>query len=202
MPLLVRGNEKTGRSVRTWSIPAVDTCPGSTIACREFCYATGHRYNMPSVRQALADKWKAALETDTFIEQMSAELSHLRPGTVIRLHASGDFFSVGYIRAWITLARRHPSLAMYTYTRSWRVPGLRRELNILRRLPNVRVWASTDTDTGPSPKGWLAAHTSEEFVPGQIACMEQTGAKGTCAECRLCFVVRTDKPVKLSFRHH
>jgi hypothetical protein len=37
--LLVRGNRKLGESVHSFSVPAVDTCPGRSAPCERACYA-------------------------------------------------------------------------------------------------------------------------------------------------------------------
>ena len=42
--LLGQGNGKLGEGIYTFSLPAVQTCPGSTPTCRRECYATRGRF--------------------------------------------------------------------------------------------------------------------------------------------------------------
>lgn len=208
MTLLQYGNTKTGRSIRTWSIPAIDTCPGSTPTCRDACYALAGRYRMSTVKEGLRRKLDATL-SPRFVEMMNGELAGLRDGTVVRIHAAGDFGSVAYIRMWITLAKKNPHVVMFAYTRSWRIPELRRELNKLRRLPNVTLWASVDVDTGPAPRNWHTAELRDDWSDTGVRCPEQvyretSGAHGRphCESCRLCWTVSRQHPVKLTFKRH
>lgn len=203
--LLRQGNGKVGPNVWTWSLPAIATCPGATDGpdgCVSGCYATKGYYSYPSLQQALIKRWELSEQADRFVALLSKELDRLADGTVIRIHASGDFFSVEYIRAWVELANLYSRLTFYAYTRSWRVKELRAELNRLRKLANVTIWASTDVETGRAPKGWHRAHLESEFADGMIACMEQVGTKENCGKCGLCWKVRDDRPVKLSFKLH
>ena len=39
---------------------------------------------------------------------------------IVRLHVAGDFFAQSYFRAWAEIARLHPALLFYTYTKSLR----------------------------------------------------------------------------------
>src|SRR5690606_6120063 len=42
-------------------------------------------------------------------------------GILVRLHALGDFYSVGYVAFWDAMLRMHPRLAVFGYT-AW-APG-------------------------------------------------------------------------------
>ncbi len=67
-PLLQHGNSKLGRAIHVWSIPAVDTCPGSTAVCRKLCYALRHRFRFDSVKRRLA--WnREQCERQDFVER-------------------------------------------------------------------------------------------------------------------------------------
>jgi hypothetical protein len=54
---------------------------------------------------------------------MSQEISYLikqyGQDIAIRLHTSGDFYSLPYLNAWRTIAARFPSVFFYGYTKSW-----------------------------------------------------------------------------------
>jgi hypothetical protein len=38
---------------------------------------------------------------------------------VVRVHESGDFYSVEYFRKWLKIARKLPNIQFYAYTKSW-----------------------------------------------------------------------------------
>ena len=70
---------------------------------------------------------------------------------VVRIHASGDFYSAAYTRTWAEVARACPGTAFFAYTRSWRRPEVLAELIGLAGLPNVSLWFSIDRDSGRAP---------------------------------------------------
>ena len=46
-------------------------------------------------------------------------MSSLNPKKkIIRIHVSGDFFNINYLKAWILVAQRNPNLTFYAYTKS------------------------------------------------------------------------------------
>lgn len=165
--LLQRGNSKLGERIHTWSLPAVSTCPGKSAACAA-CYASHGFYQMPNVRARLARNLEASKAPD-FVRRMTAELAR-RKVRVCRLHVSGDFYGVSYTRGMLHICKRSPDVRFYAYSRSWRVPAILPELAELASLKNVRLWFSTDDDTGlPSevPKGVRIAYL--QTVPITVA---------------------------------
>ena len=192
------GNVKIGPKVYTYSLPAgghvSGSCPGSTNVCEEFCYAkriggiVGHIYAENLKRGAAG---LPSLPDDA---------------TLVRVHVSGDFYSVPYIRAWVRNFEARPDVQGWAYTRSWRVPELLPTLETLRALPNFELFASTDRETGPAPEGWRAAHIAEEFGPNReqparmheppgyegtrrsLLCPEETDDTPDCETCKFCFV--------------
>src|SRR5262249_35667365 len=93
--------------------------------------------------------------------QRNLELS-LRPGfaarmagfirrrgvRVVRVHVGGDFYDASYARKWLAVMRRCRATRFFFYTRSGRVPAVRRVLAAMARLDNVRAWFSCDRDVG------------------------------------------------------
>jgi hypothetical protein len=144
---LMKGNTKVGSLIFTFSLPAALTCPGATPVCLDQCYARKYRYKFSSVQARLLANWAATREP-FFAEEMIAEV-HDRQARVVRIHSSGDLYSVTYIRRWGRIIRNCPSVVFYTYTRSWRLPGLREAIELhLVPLDNLRLWYSADRDTG------------------------------------------------------
>jgi Gene product 88 len=111
-----------------WTLPAwagrfpdgvtYNTCPSAGI-CRHLCYARHGAYLWPVVRArheanlrfVLDDLagWEAAM-----ITELHARRFH---GGWIRIHDSGDFFSDGYLLAWLRICRAHSEVNFYAYTK-------------------------------------------------------------------------------------
>ncbi|SRR5579885_987108 len=213
--ILARGNDKIGSDIFAFNLPAVRTCPAMSAACRSECYARRNRWRFPGVKAALRRNLDAARRAD-FAEQMAREIVR-RGVAVIRIHASGDFFSEAYVRQWTAVAAVAPAVTLYAYTRSWRVPAIREALEEFAALPNVRIWYSADRDTGlPGriPAGvriaWLETVEEEDIppearlvfrphrlrrrensrVPVPLVCpadMPRPGTRVTCDSCGRCW---------------
>jgi hypothetical protein len=56
----------------------------------------------------------------------------------LRIHDSGDFYAPQYIDKWTEIAKAHPDLKFYAYTKSHH-PKLRERLNEFEKLPNVNI---------------------------------------------------------------
>jgi hypothetical protein len=145
-PLLQQGNSKLGRAIHVWSIPAVDTCPGSTAICRDLCYAMRHRFRFNSVKRRLA--WNLSQSRrDDFIERMIAEI-RCCGALVLRLHVAGDFYDAEYTRKWLTIVKRSPRARFFAYTRSWGTASLVPALEELAACSAMRLWYSVDDESG------------------------------------------------------
>lgn len=207
MSLLTKGNRKLGANVWHFALPAGTSCPGASDYCALKCYAKHGNYRFASVRERYLANWEAAQDLDTFVEMMAAELSQLPTGAVVRIHTSGDFFSVPYVTAWHQIARLNPHLRFYAYTRSWTVPELETALrDLLAALGNVKLWASHDQTMPEPPLGWriatIAGPNWRDIAPGYIRCPEQTGRKPDCASCGICFAAKLKESARLAFRLH
>ena len=129
-PLLCDGNSKVGTGVWTWSmlpgnVEYVVNIDGvgevtikGTCACNcEGCYAQTGFYKTPSCKKALALRTYIARNHLDFmvraiIAQVKADKIRL-----FRIHASGDFFSLGYINAWRFIVSACPDTSFWTYTK-------------------------------------------------------------------------------------
>jgi hypothetical protein len=145
-PLLQLGNSKLGRAIHVWSLPALDTCPGSTEVCRSLCYALRHRFRFASVKRRLDWNLRQSRRGD-FVERMLAEI---RSGgvLVLRLHVAGDFYDAEYTRKWLAIVKRSPRVRFFGYTRSWRVASIVPALGELPACGSMRLWYSTDAESG------------------------------------------------------
>jgi hypothetical protein len=146
--MLSPGNRKLGHRGRIWSfsLPSRSTCPGRSRLCARRCYSAHTEAHRPSVRTRYRRNLRLSRRPD-FVARLAAFI--LRRGVaIVRVHVGGDFYSAAYARKWLALMRRLPAVRFYFYTRSWRVPPIRRVLTAMARLPNVRAWFSADRQTG------------------------------------------------------
>lgn len=215
--LLRRGNGKLGPNlIWTFSLPARETCPGATDACRKACYAAKGRLAGAAIKGLYARNLVESRRRD-FAATLAGEVR--RGGArVVRLHVAGDFYSAAYVRKWIDVARRCPDCVFFGYTRSWRTLRIRAALREFAAEPNVDLWYSADSESGPPPRdpgvrtAWmLAAAEGPDSVPadvdlvfrvrhatplkragGVLVCPYENGVplktpRITCDKCRICF---------------
>jgi hypothetical protein len=147
--------EKLGRKVFTFSLPAGYTCPGANRCLTKFDRATGkivdgsHQdfrcfaASMESVFTGFRDNNSSNLELlkaagnrentrDLILASLPAKAQ------IVRIHVSGDFFSEEYLCAWIDVATARPDIQFYAYTKS-----LRFLVNHLAEVPsNLSITAS------------------------------------------------------------
>lgn len=191
--LLSKLNKKLGRNVRSWSILAGEACPGATAACLDVCYA-GRMQTKGLHAKGIHKGWKARLELaqsdpEAFEALMGKALSRLAPGTPVRIHVSGDFFSASYAMIWRRLIKANPGLRFWAYTRSYRAAEVWPVLSCLQSLPNLTLFASCDADapTSQAPKGWRTAVMGGACPTGHVTCPEIAGKVESCEACGLCF---------------
>ena len=108
-------NTKLARSgIFSFGIPAGKYCPGKGT-CKLGCYAMQGFFVMPSVK--LGQKRRAELaKSDAFVPVMNAEIKR-RKVRVLRIHDSGDFFSVSYLNKWLQIIQDNPETEFYAYTK-------------------------------------------------------------------------------------
>jgi hypothetical protein len=93
-------------------------------------------------------KYRRNLEfanTDKFVPYM---IKNIPPRCEFRIHVSGDFKDVTYVRQWYQIAKARPGVTFYTYTRSWRTDMWPAIVQLHNLLSNVNVNLSVDSETG------------------------------------------------------
>lgn len=209
------GNYKVGMGVYTYSRlagnPALrtdggrvqfnpgGTCPGSSPECESICYAK-------RIGEPLLTVYKANSATAE-VPPIPAECR------ILRIHVSGDFDSVAYVKNWVGRLTERPDVTCWAYTRSWRVAELLPHLEVLRALPNVQLFASMDESVPElPPEGWRRAWIDGDTRAGEpvkmyahgdvvvsqhnfvtvdgarsYICPEETGRRRDCLQCGYCF---------------
>ena len=111
-----------------WTLPAlgaklddgrtIHTCPQAG-ACAALCYARSGTFRFKNVKAAHARNLKLVIDTpDEWEFAMNDEIAkYLKPGSYVRIHDSGDFFTEDYLVAWMRISGKHPSITFYAYTK-------------------------------------------------------------------------------------
>lgn len=194
-PLLEVGNSKIGQkserydAVFVWNLPAVLTCPSASTWCLTSCYNADKREAKFPINE-----WNKNLQyflsKGAILEGILIEkLLNSGNKVAVRIHSSGDFFSVDYINFWIRVISNTPNVKYWAYTRSWDNRDLYNELLKLKELNNIQLFASWDSTMGDPPTGWRKSIVYEVFdhsLSTGIVCPEQSGKSPNCATCNYC----------------
>ena len=107
--------------VLNFSIPAYKDMNGKTICpfakdCIKYCYAQKGNYRFNNVKKGQQKRYELT-KTNNFIKIMNANLLLERP-THVRIHDSGDFYSIKYLNKWMQIAKDNKDIIFYAYTKS------------------------------------------------------------------------------------
>lgn len=141
---------KLGGKDNAFALPAgpAFACVGATKAC-EACYAQFGRFVSPSAAPRYAKnwvRWRYLERTDPSGKTAANELiplirRRMRSPHVqaFRVWESGDFHSQWSVNVWRQIIESLPEVVFWGYTRAFRF-----DYDALSRLPNFKLWASTD----------------------------------------------------------
>lgn len=113
----------------------------------------------------------------------------------VRLHSSGDFYSVQYIAFWERVFAIVPQIHFWAYTRSWARADLRPVLESLKeRTENLQLFASWDAAMPTAPAGWRRSIVTDQDRGSRVGiesaaylrCPEETAHGPNCASCGFC----------------
>ena len=111
-------------------LPAGISCP---TKCPD-CYAMkAERLYPDSYNHRLVNYFLARDSLPYFLESLFADLAWLGDGSVIRIHSSGDFFSLSYAKGVYQTISKFPDIRFFAFTKSpwaW-VPKLPKNLNLI-----------------------------------------------------------------------
>ena len=175
---------------RSWSLQALDTCPGSKspdgslVPACSGCYAIGGNYRFPNVKAPRLhnrDDWKR----DSWVDDMVRELDNDR---YFRWFDSGDIYDVRLARKILEVCERTPWVKHWIPTRMYKFQKFTLVLARLNRLPNVVLRLSSDSITGETISGdnTSTIATVDSVPDGAVVCEAYT-RDGKCADCRACW---------------
>ena len=174
-----RGNMKVKANM--FNLPSRTTCK-KDLACHGYCYAKKAEIQYPATKIARARNYIAS-QNPTFTADI-IEILKTRRNKVVRVHESGDFYSIDYIRRWYLIAKMLPNYTFYAYTKR---EDLFSQIPPRWKPANFTLIYSLDgiDAKGELPPGFdkLARVSSTETT-----CPAQTDKEVKCVEhCSLCY---------------
>ncbi len=175
---------------RSWSLQALDTCPGSkksdgslVDACSG-CYATTGNYrfkNVKAPREHNREDWKR----DQWVDDMVAELDNDR---YFRWFDSGDVYDVRLAFKILAVMKRTPWCNHWLPTRMHKFSKFGPVLAEMSALANVVVRLSSDSITGETVEGpQTSTIATLDNVPSGALVWEAYSREGKCGPCRACW---------------
>ena len=189
--------------IRSWSLEALTTCPGSKnpdgslVAACSGCYATTGNYrfaNVKASRKENQEDWKREDWVDDMVNALAGD-------QYFRWFDSGDMYSLSLAEKIYEVMSRTPWVKHWLPTRMHKFAKFQSVLAKMEALPNVMVRRSSDAIDGSYTKG---VHGSTiipdaESVPeGAVRC-EAYDHGGKCNGCRACW--SKDVPVVAYVAH-
>lgn len=194
-PFVEEGNSKIGKrnkdfsKVYVWNLPPVATCPSSSKWCTQHCYNADDRHNIFPIDK-WAQNWFLVLNHIESVKScILKKLNESNEKIAFRIHSSGDFFSKEYIKMWAEIIEYSEHVSFWAYTRSWADSKLLNELEGLRTLKNLQLFASWDNTMRDPPKGWrksIVYELNDDLVDNGLVCPEQSGKLSDCITCKYC----------------
>jgi hypothetical protein len=183
--------------ILSWSLQALDTCPGSKdstgnlVPACQGCYATTGNYRFANVkkpREFNREDWKR----DDWVNDMVQALENSR---YFRWFDSGDMYDVRLAERILMVMVRTPHVKHWLPTRMHKFAKFKSVINNMQGLPNVVVRFSSDSVTGDVIEGLntstIISHESQlKNVDGICQAYKH---EGKCNGCRACW----DKSVKV-----
>lgn len=122
----IKSSSTNSLTVYNFGIPALisetglKTCPMAG-KCAVGCYAKSGAYVWGTVKAAYERRLAATLQGD-FVQVMSADIEKIlskrsTKNLIIRIHDSGDFYSLEYLSKWFQVMIRFPQVKFYAYTK-------------------------------------------------------------------------------------
>lgn len=181
--------------ILSWSLQALDTCPGSVnsdgslVPACQGCYATTGNYNYPNVKAPRIEN-REDWQRDSWVSDMVSVLESQR---YFRWFDSGDMYSIGLAEKILEVMKATPWVKHWLPTRMLKFKKFETVISEMQALPNVMVRFSSDSVMGEYTLGLHGSTISPsiENAPGFVCRAYEHGGK--CNGCRACY----DKAVPL-----
>jgi len=178
-------------NVKSWSLQALETCPGSLNEDGELvpacsgCYATTGNYAFPNVKEPRAEN-KEDWRRPEWVSDMTAEMKKAK---WFRFFDSGDMYSLKLAKKILSVMKATPNTQYWLPTRMGKFAKFAKIIAEMDALPNVKVRFSSDSITGeftPGIHGSVIIPDAESAPAGVFVC-EAYDREGKCSSCRACY---------------
>jgi hypothetical protein len=178
-------------NILSWSLQALETCPGSLSAAGVLvdacsgCYATTGCYNFKGTKAVRADN-KAAWQDAGWVDTM---VHALRKQSYFRWFDSGDMYSFALAVKMYAVMVATPHVQHWLPTRMHKFPKFNTILSQMQALPNVMVRPSSDAIDGTYTKGVHGSTILPDStnVPEGVTLCTAYEHGGKCNGCRACY---------------
>ena len=200
--LLDYDSPETGIAYRyaQFNVRAVTDCPFRSAVCTAVCYATKGNHVFPSVkasreRSYMESKRDDFTESAVFTLRTEKESGRYKNAVMlVRIHESGDFYSVQYLRKWLWVwAGFQPAdgvrFVFYTKSFPFFLMLTAEEKAVLNSLLESGVVAmNLSVDDTTTPEQWKAYVEMRKAFPlaNTYAVTEHTTAEDDVCDCANC----------------
>ncbi len=176
---------------KSWSLQALETCPGSVgadgklVAACSGCYATTGMYHFGAVKQVRADN-KEDWKREAWVADMVAAL---KKDGYFRWFDSGDMYSMELAEKMLAIMEATPNTKHWLPTRMHKFPKFQAIIARMQALPNVMVRPSSDSVDGTYTTGVHGSTILPEGapVPAGVTVCQASKQDGKCLDCRACY---------------
>ena len=189
------GNSKMG-PIPSFSLPPITTCRCG-VPCAKRCYVRRfHKH----VLDAFEENLEVAQNLIRLENELNTWFSLHKVVKIFRIHVSGDYFSVPYLKMWIRIARNHKDIQFFSFSKQWDV--VRQSITWPHNLPKnftmiLSAWMPIgDRDVWMPPKDLFdnypiayvidPKNTAEQMI-GTRRLLRTQECMGNCEACGLCF---------------
>lgn len=181
--------------ILSWSLQAIDTCPGSSdgngglVPACQGCYATTGNYRFSNVkkpREFNREDWKRL----SWVDDMVKALDNSR---YFRWFDSGDMYDLKLAKRIYLVMMLTPNVKHWLPTRMHKFDKFKGIIADMQALPNVVVRLSSDSVTGDVIEGLNTSTIFSGDVPAGVTECQAYQHEGKCNGCRACY----DKDVQV-----
>ena len=187
--------------ILSWSLQALDTCPGSKDSQGELvpacqgCYATTGNYRFANVkkpREFNREDWKR----DSWVNDMVLALDSSR---YFRWFDSGDMYDLRLANKILSVMKATPWVKHWLPTRMHKFNKYKTIIERMQALDNVVVRFSSDSVTGELIEGLNTSTIFSDTLPANAFECKAYQNEGKCNGCRACY----DKSVSvIAYKAH
>lgn len=185
-----------------WNIPSRITCLWKTEMCEKLCYAKKAEVFRPNVLKCRQQNLEES-RLNTFVHDMvdhiiwnASKPSNKGKQIWFRIHESGDFYSLEYLKKWIKIAKKFPGINFLAYTKAVRLVEM-----VIDDIPsNFVIRYSVWEDSKPeeleiAAKLELPIYTAfdKKVLVKKIESEGFTKCDCDCKVCKKCYTVKNPK---------